>query len=353
MKTVFTLLALLLGCQQLVAQDLEDAKTEQYPVPYHSDQEGMQQQTIRFPIYHVPKVLRDRLFDRINTQSSSAHQQKIQLQYKLPTKTELDVHDMAVLNQGANGVCTFFSTVTAIQATVHPSTALSPMCMVQLDKYLHPDPKGSITIANPLHLVQQYGIVPLRTQEELGCAGIYEFNPRQEISVPMSTEEYLHKSEIYYKKQVSWRYVFDNFSSLVNSSGRLTQIKKALLAGRFVILEFMVAPEEGAGGAVGQYKVENDTWVLTPRVVYNILERLSSEYVLLGHAIVIIGYDDDAEAIDENGETHRGLIKLRNSWGARSGDHGDFYMSYDYLAALGHAAVQVCSNQQGNNLACW
>ena len=50
--------------------------------------------------------------------------------------------------------------------------------------------------------------------------------------------------------------------------------------------------------------------------------------------MVITGYDDDAIAKDSAGQEHQGLLTLRNSWGANAGNHGDFYMSYDYFKLL-------------------
>ena len=50
--------------------------------------------------------------------------------------------------------------------------------------------------------------------------------------------------------------------------------------------------------------------------------------------MVLTGYDDKATAKDNNGKVYRGLFTLRNSWGPQIGDHGDFYMSYDYIKYL-------------------
>jgi C1A family cysteine protease len=50
--------------------------------------------------------------------------------------------------------------------------------------------------------------------------------------------------------------------------------------------------------------------------------------------MIITGYDNNATAIDTQGRVHKGLLTLRNSWGNKVGDQGDFYMSYDYFKAL-------------------
>ena len=81
-------------------------------------------------------------------------------------------------------------------------------------------------------------------------------------------------------------------------------------------------------GACAQHNAKNDTWVLTQEI------RQADNIVYGGHELIITGYDDNAIAIDPNGVKHTGLLILRNSWGAESGDHGDYYMSYDFFKAL-------------------
>ncbi len=83
-------------------------------------------------------------------------------------------------------------------------------------------------------------------------------------------------------------------------------------------------------GALGKYSANFDSWVLTPEIV----EHIAIKKELPGHEMIITGYDNDAVAIDAHGREHRGLFTLRNSWGSRAGDNGNFYMSYDYFKAL-------------------
>ena len=48
----------------------------------------------------------------------------------------------------------------------------------------------------------------------------------------------------------------------------------------------------------------------------------SSEQILGGHAVAVVGYDDNL-----NG----GRFICRNSWGTNWGDHGYFYMPYQVI----------------------
>lgn len=71
--------------------------------------------------------------------------------------------------------------------------------------------------------------------------------------------------------------------------------------------------------------------VLLGCTVYSELEEIGSDGVLRmpkggeaplgGHALVIRGYDD-----------HLQCFKIQSSWGAEWGDHGCFWMPYDYIA---------------------
>ena len=76
-----------------------------------------------------------------------------------------------------------------------------------------------------------------------------------------------------------------------------------------------------------------DTWLIT--------KDLDTPTKIGGHQMVIYGYDDNAVAKDNHGDSHVGLLKLRNSWSSLLGNHGEFYMSYDYFKKYAHEAQVV------------
>lgn len=51
-----------------------------------------------------------------------------------------------------------------------------------------------------------------------------------------------------------------------------------------------------------------------------------NEQNLGGHAVCAVGYDDTTK-----------MVKIRNSWGENWGDHGYFYMPYEYISNVGLA----------------
>ena len=90
-------------------------------------------------------------------------------------------------------------------------------------------------------------------------------------------------------------------------------------------------------GAVAWHHYFDDTWILTDEIN----QAIHDSHTHSGHAMVVIGFDDDAVAMDIHGHKHHGLLTLRNSWGPYVADWGDFYMSYDYFNALAIQGYQV------------
>jgi C1A family cysteine protease len=104
------------------------------------------------------------------------------------------------------------------------------------------------------------------------------------------------------------------------------------------------------GGTSATYKMAGDTWALTTKAkqkAEDLTKQLatSSTYITAvrhaRHTMIITGYDDNAVSQDEDGASHVGMLILRNSWGSDAGNHGDFYMNYDYFNALAYGAIEI------------
>lgn len=52
-----------------------------------------------------------------------------------------------------------------------------------------------------------------------------------------------------------------------------------------------------------------------------------------GHAVALVGYDDNKAIQAANGAVSKGAFLVRNSWGTSWGLNGYFWMSYDYVAS--------------------
>ena len=117
----------------------------------------------------------------------------------------------------------------------------------------------------------------------------------------------------------------------VDTNRTLADVKTALIVGDRVSFGVLFpAIDLGVVGAVGHHQTANDSWVLTPEIAREVY--LKPLYT--AHEMVITGYNDHAIAIDDHEQPHYGLLTLRNSWGDGIGNHGDFYMSYDYFRLL-------------------
>lgn len=260
---------------------------------------------------------------------------------KLPKKLDLGMNHVPVLDQGYYGTCVVFANTAAVDAAIGRGDYVSQLCLLQLGRYLAANayiPSGWDGSIGSLVLQQlnTFGIVNKQQQKQYGCGGITEYpiSKKEEPAGEMSISDYHHLSESLGDYRVDWSPIVDVyqlFRKEVTADTVLIDVKKSLMASERVTFGILLPlSEEGLAGAVGKYKQAYDTWVLTP----NIAQDAGSGPSTVGHEMIITGYNDEAVAIDDEGHAHHGLLTLRNSWGEGFGDHGNFYMSYDYFRGL-------------------
>lgn len=265
------------------------------------------------------------------THRSNAHQ--------FPSKVDLGMNDVPVLDQGSFGTCVTFANTAAVNAAIGKGDYVSQLCQLQLGNYLQAngystsgwDGSWGRYVLNQMEL---FGLVSKNQQQSLGCGGLTQY-PANGQPIPtssMAPEEYHQLSESF-NDQVSWSPILDVVTAMdrVDTNKTLSDIKQALnekdrVTFGVLLLDF----DLGMMGAVGTHNSNYDTWVLTPEIMRDIYLRP----MFGGHEMIITGYDDEAVATDADGHQHKGLLTLRNSWGDKLGDHGDFYMSYDYFKVL-------------------
>lgn len=258
-----------------------------------------------------------------------------------PSKKFLGMNNVPVLDQGMHGTCVTFAATAAIDAHLDKGDYISQLCNLTLGSYLENNKKGlsgwnGSNINNVLKQIEQYGIVSKQNQRKYRCGGFKEY-PRYLPIDPHTTyttpEQFLPMSEKIYESNLNWRFVFHE-----NGEETLNEVKKAINAGHRLSTEFLVpATDLGVVGAVGKHKnwFDEDTWVLSSSIKKYLNDVHS------GHEVVITGYDDNAIAKDDKGKKHKGLLKLRNSWGYWAGYWGEFYMSYDYFKLLTYNLVVI------------
>lgn len=257
----------------------------------------------------------------------------------LPSSTQLGMSNVPVLDQGQHGTCATFAVTAAIDARLNKGDYVSQLCYLQLGNYLQKNGlglsgwDGEYTV-NIINNITQYGVMNKSQQKSKGCGGLYEYpgnskNPKSFIE----PAAYQAMSEMVFGTAINWAEI-----PTLNSEAKFNEAKEAIASGdRLIFSVLLPRLDLGTAGAVGRHKnwFFPDSWILSPEVMAGI------EDIEAAHAMVITGFDDNAIAQDSRGNKHKGLFKLRNSWGSDAGDYGEFYMSYDYFKLLAYNVKKV------------
>jgi C1A family cysteine protease len=251
-----------------------------------------------------------------------------------PNSVQLGMNSVPVLDQGVHGTCVTFAVTGVLDAVIGKGDYLSQLCNLQLGTYLEQHGydysgwDGSFAI-NVINQIEQYGAVNMEKQHTIGCGGLtsYPVYSSHNSDSFIEPEKFSSMSEPIFGAVAAW----SDIQVKDDSVATLNNLKEALNSGdRLVFGVYLPRVDLGQAGAVGRYKtwVTPDTWVLTPKILKGI------DDIEAGHEMIITGYDDNAVATDDNRKKHKGLLKLRNSWGTSVGNWGEFYMTYDYFKLL-------------------
>lgn len=267
----------------------------------------------------------------------------------LPSTIDLGMNNVPVLDQGMHGSCVTFASTAIMDAVIGKGDYISQLCNLELGSYFEKNgymPSGWEGAFGPLILDQmmRFGYVSQENQKTKSCAGVvnYPTNDQDNQGNPMTLRQFKNLSENYLDENgnENWAWVplmnaFDRFDSnydVEDAKRTLIGIKKSLANGqRLTFGTFLLTSEDCNDIACATYHAKNDTWAMTDSIK-------SHPMFIGGHEMVITGYDDNAVAIDKDGMKHQGLLILRNSWGENVGDHGNYYMSYDYFIDM---AIEV------------
>ena len=257
----------------------------------------------------------------------------------LPTQINLGMNGTPVLDQGSHGSCVTFAMTGALDAVLGKGDYISQLCSLELGTYLQQYGRSAYSgwdgSIGPVVLKQlkDYGLVLKSYQQEYGCAGVkrYPLTNERNIGNPMSISEYtansLPLSFAHWEILADTEEVFtDNFNPVT----LLRAVKKNLREGKRVTFGMLLDDTLAEAGALGRFKKNHDTWVLTPEII----RKIEQGGLQAGHEMIIIGYDDQAVAFTQSGKSSKGLFIVRNSWGIQAGNRGTFYVSYEYFKAL-------------------
>lgn len=274
----------------------------------------------------------------------------------LPSSVQLGMRNVPVLDQGPHGTCVTFAVTGALDALLNQGDYISQLCSLTLGQYIennsYMESGWNGTYAkNILSRIEQFGVVSKEKQLSSGCGNLTDYpaddwqSPSNEMAVP---DYHLLSEPMYFDSEFGWTTILDmqQFVAQEVSMKQVVSNVKTALNQRDRVIISVILPIDEQIGAWGTHHVKNDSWILTPH-----LEQAAKMMNLYyssdwgGHAMIITGYDDNAIATDADGQTHKGLFTLRNSWGDDAGDHGTYYMSYDYVKALGMDLIRIRDNR--------
>lgn len=264
---------------------------------------------------------------------------------RLPAKVEVNMNGVPVLDQGQHGTCVTFATTAALDSLLQKGDYVSPLCNLMLGKYLAPRsyyPSGWNGSIGPyvLSQIEQFGIVTKAAQHAQGCAGMKKYpiedtddinrHSFQDIREYKSLSQNLNE-QVFWKPILTFEDRFAQTPAPEYQPVAVLKTVKTVLADKTPNLQtritfgVMLPYLHCSVGACASYHKNYDTWALSKEII----DDNNPDFG--GHEMMIIGYDDKAVAKDKDGTTHKGLLKLRNSWGNSVGDNGDYYMSYDFF----------------------
>jgi hypothetical protein len=301
----------------------------------YSQKQILDTQTISLLNMHLSKHMQQKFIHQAEMQKNAEYSEVNGI-----SSVDLGMETVPVLNQGIHGSCVTFSITAAIDAILKKGDYVSQLCSLQLGRhlqnygYISSGWEGGLG-AVVLSQFETFGFMTKDMQRQVGCGNLFEYpTVMNDIGEEMTPIEFHQMSESLVQNRIAWSNLVDIFQVIhddMDGSKILGMVKNSLNHGDRLVFGVLLADyDKGLVGAVGTHKVFNDTWALTSEIVNDI--RRHPQFA--GHEMLIIGYDDEAVAKDDHGREHKGLIKLRNSWGDRIGDQGDFYMTYDYFRAF-------------------
>lgn len=218
--------------------------------------------------------------------------------------------EVPVLDQGQYGTCVTFASTATLDALLGGGDLVSQQCSLSLNMTLGYNYwNGAYDSTQIIIPLQKYGVV-----KQNNCAGVPY--PVPYYKIPKS----LYK--IYVDKNIDVKQIKYQYIRGIS----IDQVKQAIDEGKYVNIGFGLV-NNGSAVAVQGFDLNiygmqhvGGLWACKqPSDPYNIYCGQFNS----GHEVVIIGYDDS-----------QSLLKIRNSWGDKVGDQGDFYMTYSFFEAM-------------------
>lgn len=231
------------------------------------------------------------------------------------TAKDLDMNDVPVLDQGQHGTCVTFASTVVLDALLEKGDFIDQQCSLAHNLFLGKNYWDGANYASQIiEPLQKYGVV-----EKNNCTETY---PAPKLKI--KTDDY--------KNLVNADVTVENVAFTHYNSVTIDHVRKAIDAGRRLTLGFQLKANsdtvsvQGFDVTIDGKKRKGGLWACKqPSSTKNYCG-----FSISGHEVVIVGYDDEQK-----------LLKIRNSWSAKSGENGDFYMTYEFFDAMSIDATEV------------
>lgn len=240
-------------------------------------------------------------------------------------QVDLGMANVPVLDQGPHGTCATFATTAAIDAYKYSGDYISQQCLLEIGNYEEEKSFGDISsgwdgalYSEILDRINKYGIIDKQTCPHEYASPEYKLSPN----------EYHQYSFNQWAHDFKWRVLTTPDEDSILETASIDQVKESLNNGNRVLIGTILILKFADGVPIANY--HNGLWDFPKN--YNIKDFINDVKHLNfgGHAVIITGYDDKLK-----------LFKIRNSWGEEQGDHGEFYMSYDYFEAMNIDSIEL------------
>lgn len=300
-----------------------------------------------------------------------------------PLKDSVSQHP--VFQQGKNGVCVTYAVTAALNILYqNAENKISKICSLNLGQWLskqshdffvnnkqnHPLIYNAVSMLKNLGINNyrsgwdgSYGYVVLSQLSTYGTVSNTSENlkqcghpPKREKNSPKITEAPSALSPKTYQilqgknKNYTWQTLCKPDKPCQRDI--IEKIKLAIDKGNLVIIS-AVLPKIRSNATTFKYypnlsqkrpdivkdsllleKMENNVFAYTESL-YECMSNHLCKQNSFGHAMMLYGYAEDPE------EPGNGIFYLRNSWGKRAGDIGDYYMTYNYADKLLYEAYEI------------
>ncbi len=282
----------------------------------------------------------------------------------LPSRVDLGMNNVPVLNQGPYGTCNTFATTAAIDAALGKGDYISQLCLLQLSSYLSDysywgNAWNGAWSHVTLSLIRQFGVVSKQDQKQGVCNNVAEYPfqfddtfSKHKLSlsnyhqhshnilsstatrVPIEPQTLFKLVTLHDQGTPYYATVSDNSDGWVTPELALSSVRKSLSDGNRVIIAFLTNSKYFLTGSTN---VRSDTWFADHDMIVSWSTHDPQENTWGYHEIVLYGYDDNATVLNSKGEKQTGVFLVRNSWGRNTPE----FMTYDYFRLMAVDAYSI------------